>query len=686
MSVGRISEAAPPAKSRRKPHRPQRDFSYELPFIEHADAHARELKALLGQLVRPIGAAARPFVEKKAWTLLGYARANDYAREILGRSGRWLYDRARLERVLLGSPKLEAAFSGSDGGTPLGQVAILGIERHANPATLNAWIERARAVSVRELLEDFRRASEATPTGKETEIGCLLTPRERLQGAIGHDVLPSWNRRRQLVGEPDDPDAPCLFKANLNAAASAAFQVCLELHRAVYGRDENVVSFVEALVAEHRAGPLAEASADPDAVVHAIASHVEEEESVEVAARAAAWEPSGVPLPRPELREEEEEELATSRELIERARALIESAGQGSLTDNDQQLRELRALEDELLRALGDVLLSMRSMGSFGEKGQGALPFTSVGHYASQRLGISRSQGERLVRLASKTPLYPELHEAYRAGRLTTEAALLVLRAIERGDADADTIEAWIERAAHATVKRLRDEVTVARRERALNPGEPARGPLTDDEWYSSLRRTPGQTLAEILELARESQSWGQMRVKFYLRLPRALAHAFLEAIESVGRALAERGPGQSGVGAGEETFSHRMGPRGRRGSALHHRDVSNALLLMLIDYAETWDHERNVETGPAEATYQRDGYRCMAPGCTSRSEIEEHHIKFRSAGGSEDPTNRLSLCRFHHQRGVHGGLMNAYGKAGEDLIIHLGRPDLSVCYRNELR
>ncbi len=75
-----------------------------------------------------------------------------------------------------------------------------------------------------------------------------------------------------------------------------------------------------------------------------------------------------------------------------------------------------------------------------------------------------------------------------------------------------------------------------------------------------------------------------------------------------------------------------------------------------------------------------------MAPGCTSRAEIEEHHLEYRSAGGSEAPENRVALCRFHHHRGIHGGLMRARGRAGQDLVVRLGRPELAVRYRNELR
>ena len=77
-----------------------------------------------------------------------------------------------------------------------------------------------------------------------------------------------------------------------------------------------------------------------------------------------------------------------------------------------------------------------------------------------------------------------------------------------------------------------------------------------------------------------------------------------------------------------------------------------------------------------------RDGYRCAVPGCTSRRNLHDHHVIFRSAGGGDAPDNRITLCAFHHQRGVHQGLMRIEGSAPEGLVFELGlrpgRPPLA--------
>jgi 5-methylcytosine-specific restriction endonuclease McrA len=75
-----------------------------------------------------------------------------------------------------------------------------------------------------------------------------------------------------------------------------------------------------------------------------------------------------------------------------------------------------------------------------------------------------------------------------------------------------------------------------------------------------------------------------------------------------------------------------------------------------------------------------------MAPGCTSRRNLEEHHVRYRSRGGSDDESNRVVLCRFHHQQGEHGGAVRVRGRAPLGLTWRLGPEDAGAWYRNEKR
>jgi hypothetical protein len=75
---------------------------------------------------------------------------------------------------------------------------------------------------------------------------------------------------------------------------------------------------------------------------------------------------------------------------------------------------------------------------------------------------------------------------------------------------------------------------------------------------------------------------------------------------------------------------------------------------------------------------FDRDGWRCTFPGCSSRRNLHAHHIQFRSHGGGDDDANQTALCAFHHLRGVHAGWVGVKGSAPAGLTFELGlRPGL---------
>ena len=69
----------------------------------------------------------------------------------------------------------------------------------------------------------------------------------------------------------------------------------------------------------------------------------------------------------------------------------------------------------------------------------------------------------------------------------------------------------------------------------------------------------------------------------------------------------------------------------------------------------------------------ERDGYPCAIPGCTSRRNLHNHHVVFRSRGGGDEEVNRLTLCAHHHQRCVHAELLRVTRKAPAALLFELG-------------
>lgn len=92
----------------------------------------------------------------------------------------------------------------------------------------------------------------------------------------------------------------------------------------------------------------------------------------------------------------------------------------------------------------------------------------------------------------------------------------------------------------------------------------------------------------------------------------------------------------------------------------------------------QTGARPRDRETPPAETaetarfffSAPRDVARLFrATVCSARDD----HIRFRSAGGSDDLANRTTLCAWHHLRGIHADRLRCSGVAPAHLRFELG-------------
>jgi hypothetical protein len=109
------------------------------------------------------------------------------------------------------------------------------------------------------------------------------------------------------------------------------------------------------------------------------------------------------------------------------------------------------------------------------------------------------------------------------------------------------------------------------------------------------------------------------------------------------------------------------------------------ALGVMLDHVLSSWG-ALDTKVAARHRVFDRDGWRCAAPGCTSMQNLHDHHIRFRSAGGSDAPENRVTLCAFHHLRGVHAERLRCVGRAPDGLTWQMGiRPGAAplVAYRS---
>jgi hypothetical protein len=91
-----------------------------------------------------------------------------------------------------------------------------------------------------------------------------------------------------------------------------------------------------------------------------------------------------------------------------------------------------------------------------------------------------------------------------------------------------------------------------------------------------------------------------------------------------------------------------------------------------MLDHAlEAWGRDRPLPK--KYRVFSRDGWRCTVPGCTAYRNLQDHHIQFRAAGGSDDLDNRTTLCVWHHLRAVHASLIRCTSRAPGQLRFALG-------------
>jgi len=409
------------------------------------------------------------------------------------------------------------------------------------------------------------------------------------------------------------------------ASLRPAFDEALELFRAVEGHQSTLTAFLEALVAEGLCG---DAPADV----------------------------SDVSLQR-----------TSGRDAVE---AALERS-----TDR-WQIRALQCLHHEMEVRLGRLLHEMGERRAWSR-----LRFAGVGHYAERRLGLSRTAMEDRVRLARALDRLPRLRRAHQEGRVGYEAARCVVRILGPGPVDAAMERRWVERAAEATVKRLQDEGRALRREGDRGCGEP----LEDSAWHESLRRDPGTARQRVLRLGMMAALEPVSDVFLRFRVPDSLAEDLLLSIEAARSALTAEveqvpwdEPWPEAAPLPSVAAARMFSVRARRVPAWV------GLLKLIEDFVLTWDSNAGRRMPSGQAVFARDGWRCMAPGCTSRRHLEDHHVTYRSQGGGNELANRVCLCRFHHQRGEHGGLLRCRGRAPLGLSWRLGRCELAQEFLNE--
>ncbi len=302
----------------------------------------------------------------------------------------------------------------------------------------------------------------------------------------------------------------------------------------------------------------------------------------------------------------------------------------------DRRLRAAIRLEQTLDAAMAPLLRIVTCAGY-----EWSTAYWKLSEFAAEQLGMSASKARALIRIERAGDACPELREAFRDGRLSWAKAQLLLPLLLL---DIDCVLApdwrrrWVAWAETVTVRRLEADALRALLlraghgpafERCLADPARARDPIPEAE---------RQMCAPDIDVdATEELAW---------RVPREVASLFV---------------------AVRESFRARL----RAGSS---RPVSDgdAFSAMLGHALATWTL-RDPEKPRPDPVFERDGYLCAVPGCSSRMSFHDHHVVFRSHQGSNDMENLLTLCAFHHQRCLHAGRLRIRGLAPDRLVFELG-------------
>ena len=214
--------------------------------------------------------------------------------------------------------------------------------------------------------------------------------------------------------------------------------------------------------------------------------------------------------------------------------------------------------------------------------------------------------------------------------------------------------------------------------------------PIDDATWRHSLRLVPGETHDWVARLGyglldRVVRGGPLMLQPLALDLPIDVAAEFLGCVEAARRDLAARDDTAITPGA-----DCRLRPSERIARVFVQRQHRVPDWVGVLALLEEWVHTNDTPEAEthrrADRILQRDGFSCLAPGCTSRANLQLHHLEHRAWGGGDHDDNLLALCSFHHMQGEHGGLARVRGRAPLDVVWRLGAQGLGVWFSNEKR
>ncbi len=112
----------------------------------------------------------------------------------------------------------------------------------------------------------------------------------------------------------------------------------------------------------------------------------------------------------------------------------------------------------------------------------------------------------------------------------------------------------------------------------------------------------------------------------------------------------ANSGPGENGPG---ESALHEAPPADGGPEKGRSLEDWECVARMIDSFLHTWDTSSDTKWRRDHRIFVRDGWRCRVPGCSSRRNMQVHHVIYRSHGGGNEDDNLAvlcALCRARHK------------------------------------
>lgn len=595
---------------------------------------------------RELGCAARVFVGRRLYRRLGFVRLSDYARERLGVSGRTLQAAAWVATRLDALPAVSRAYDRSE----LSWAQARALCAIASTGDEEQWLEIARHRTVAELeaLARQRRPRSDVPSDPEADGGAI-------------------------DGEP-----AIRWRFACPARLRAVWCHAVELASRAAGRPLSTWEATEVIAAEGFSGRPSGRSLGDRALIEAIGLARRERraggggkstavESSEDAAGSRRTD--AVPFPIEPVPADDAARIPADVDSFTAEPASADAVV--TLTEDppadafaldarlDDAMRVIRTAEPRIGRLLRVVV---------DHKLYRMLGYVKLDDYARERLGLSMRKVWALAKVERATARSDDFARAYREGRLSWVQSLTLLPVLDRTNA-----AAWVVRAEGVTVRRLADEVSWVREAREVSGSAASLAPPPLD---SRLVSPATPLVARCRQSTRGGGAAGECResspaggVQIGARsaeqnsaIPASpLLTATYDAARSeiVDAEIAFFAPASVIALLRDvlDAFAEPGAPRWR------------ALERLLHHVVHHWESQPR----HPDPIFARDGWRCTVPGCSSRRNLHDHHIIFRSRGGLDTRDNRTAVCAAHHLHGLHDGTLRAAGRAPSGIEWQLG-------------